>query len=301
MSEPKNRFRPDYSKYDAMSTEELELILRQDFQRPAEQSDPDAILYIAEVIKQRNSEQAPESRPDVDAAWQSFLENYYPEADAFTDEEDAPDDGIRLHSATPLPEHSKPQKNGRKRRRLIRSAQIAAIFALIILTSSVTASAFGFNLWHAVAQWANETFYFESEEDSKQTTEFSSLLDALEEYGITDAVAPTWMPDGYVLTDVSVLETPTQIKFTGSYFNSTDELIIQIYCYQDDTVPSITYEKNENVTVYQINNIDHYIMTNMSNDNNTQAIWTSGNNECLISGNLSESEMKIIINSIYER
>lgn len=47
MSESKEHFYRDFSKFDEMSTEELNEILRQDSQLPdGEDSDTDAILYI---------------------------------------------------------------------------------------------------------------------------------------------------------------------------------------------------------------------------------------------------------------
>ena len=50
MSESKEHFYRDFSKFDEMSTEELNEILRQDSQLPdGEDSDTDAILYIMEM------------------------------------------------------------------------------------------------------------------------------------------------------------------------------------------------------------------------------------------------------------
>ena len=47
MSESKEQFYRDFSKFDEMSTEELNEILRQDSQLPdGEDSDTDAILYL---------------------------------------------------------------------------------------------------------------------------------------------------------------------------------------------------------------------------------------------------------------
>ena len=55
MSESKEHFYRNFSKFDEMSTEELNEILRQDSQLPdGEDSDTDAILYIMGVIAKRN-------------------------------------------------------------------------------------------------------------------------------------------------------------------------------------------------------------------------------------------------------
>ena len=51
MSESKEHFYRDFSKFDEMSTEELNEILRQDSQLPdGEDSDTDAILYIMGAV-----------------------------------------------------------------------------------------------------------------------------------------------------------------------------------------------------------------------------------------------------------
>lgn len=73
MSESKEHFYRDFSKFDEMSTEELNEILRQDSQLPdGEDSDTDAILYIMGVIAKRNQELPSSDFGDVNHAWSSF-------------------------------------------------------------------------------------------------------------------------------------------------------------------------------------------------------------------------------------
>ena len=56
MSEKQSRGIGDLSKYDTMTTEELEEILRLDAQAPEEQeSDIEKILYIMEVLTERKA------------------------------------------------------------------------------------------------------------------------------------------------------------------------------------------------------------------------------------------------------
>ena len=75
MSESKEHFHRDFSKFDEMSTEELNEILRRDSQLPdGEESDIDAILYIMEVIEKRSQELPLSDFKDVDRAWSSFNE-----------------------------------------------------------------------------------------------------------------------------------------------------------------------------------------------------------------------------------
>ena len=69
----------DFSYFDKLSTEELREIIRQDsLLDENEDSDIDAILYITEVIANREKEENERNVKDVEAAWKSFKENYYP-------------------------------------------------------------------------------------------------------------------------------------------------------------------------------------------------------------------------------
>lgn len=77
MSESKAHFYRDFSKFDEMSTEELNEILRQDSQLPdGEDSDTDAILYILGVIAKRTQVRPSSDFGDVNHAWSSFNKNY---------------------------------------------------------------------------------------------------------------------------------------------------------------------------------------------------------------------------------
>ena len=76
MSENLNR---DFSKYEAMSTEELEEILRLDAEAPeGAQSDTELILYILEVLASRRNTKNSTGNT-AQEAWESFQQNYMPE------------------------------------------------------------------------------------------------------------------------------------------------------------------------------------------------------------------------------
>lgn len=66
-----------YAKYDNMSTEALDEILRQDFlQTSDEKLDVDDILYIAQIIVNREDENSTGRFGDVEASWQNFRQNF---------------------------------------------------------------------------------------------------------------------------------------------------------------------------------------------------------------------------------
>ena len=56
MSEDQNRGSRDFSRYDAMTTEDLEQILRSDASAPMEQeTDTELILHVMEVLANRRN------------------------------------------------------------------------------------------------------------------------------------------------------------------------------------------------------------------------------------------------------
>ena len=283
----------DYSKFDNMSTEELEEILRLDSQLPDdEESDVDAILYITGVIEKREKECPTERFTDVQTAWASFKEYYLPYAEDSKSLYDFEDTDTQVDLIkTPFKKLLHPQR----KRQTKRVAGIATTMIAVLLTGTLTANAFGFDLWGAVARWTKDTFGFSS--PVPQETISDSLQKELYKYGVTAQLAPTWFPDGYSLEDVKVAETPLKTIFTATYTRSDDEISVTIEMLSEPL--DRTYEKDsEDVTVYEVDGIEHFIMTNLDLSN---VVWKRETFECSIIGDFSLDEAKKMINSIYER
>lgn len=299
MPESSGSKRRDYSKFDGMSTEMLEDILRADSQLPdGENSDMDAILYIMEVIARREKENTTGKYTNVDYAWKSFGENYLPytedEKALFDFEDNEEQSGIRQ---TPIIQTTRSPR----KRRLMRVACIAAVITTILLGGTITASALGIDLWSAVAKWTRDTFGFSSSVSDAPTPDgsiaYKSLQDALDSYSITAKLAPTWLPDGYALKNIKVNSTPAQTDIMAAY--KGNDSIITITVTLLTSPQNHKYEKDENnVTVYSVNETDYYIMSNIDR---TNIAWQTENYECSISGKYSIDEAKTIIDSIYER
>ena len=106
--------RKDYSKFDRMSTESLEELLRLDAELPdGEGSDIDEILYISEVIAKREEEHPTGrySEIDVEAAWETFQTKYRPfvtDGRSLYDFDD--DEPGSTETASPAPGTSSPDR-----------------------------------------------------------------------------------------------------------------------------------------------------------------------------------------------
>ena len=280
----------DYSKFDNMSTETLEEILRLDSQLSDEETDMDAVIYIMEVIARREKNEF----IDVDAAWEEFDQYYLPYTEdtnsLYAEDIDAPDPEPTFTVTSQIPLN-------RKNRSITRIATVAAILAAWLIVGTLAASAFGFDLFGAVAQWTRDTFGFASDTSEVEPDGYTSLQDALSKYGITDSLVPSWIPDGYELDSINVSETPVKTRFHAVYKSSGNELTINITKILSGNPD--TYEKsNDNVAIYKVNDVDHYIMLN---EGLLSAVWLYDSYEGFISGKISQPDLEKMIDSIYER
>lgn len=239
--------RKDYSKYDEMSTESLEELLRLDAELPdGEESDIDEILYISEVIAKRDREQPTGrySEADVDAAWETFQTKYLPYAADGRSLYDFDDDEPG-NSKDTAPDMSSPSGkkriSARGRRFLDRMASVAAAIALLLGIMTVTAYAMGYDLWGVIAQWTKDTFTFVSASKANDAGnpnadvtsnegEYADLQAALDAYGISESLAPSWIPKGFVIDSVMVNELPEEhtVLFHACYKNDEKLLAVQV-------------------------------------------------------------------------
>ena len=67
-----------FEKYGMLSTEELEEILRNDILSPNSTLSADEILYITEVMAERNKKEQRYDIPDSSESWKRFTDKYIP-------------------------------------------------------------------------------------------------------------------------------------------------------------------------------------------------------------------------------
>ncbi len=274
MSENQNRGNIDFAKYDSMATEELEEILRLDAEMPeGQESDTDKILYIMEVLTERKRNNSHTGNTALEA-YESFKQNYMPETD----------------------NHIIPTKTKRRGSRWIRSLAAAAAVLVILIAGSVTAKAFGFDIWKAVVQWTQETFRFGDggNSDADNNLPYASLQEALEKGNTPAWLAPTWIPDGFNINDIQVEQTPLKKTYKAIYTNADKNLVITVRDYLD--ADPIYVEQSEGlVEEYEVSGVIYYIFTDVDLK---KAKWINGSYECSISGNVTIEDLKLMIDSI---
>ena len=273
----------DFSHLDKLSTEELQEIIRQDSLLDDDSSDIDTILYITNLLASRAS--SSDDSKDVDTAWKSFKENYYPYIS----------DSEPLYSFD-SPEDKVVKAKPRRPSRVMKTLSVAAVLAVVIISGSVTASAFGYNLWGAVAEWTRDTFGFTQSSQNNGTYPFENLRDALDAYDIDEPIVPQWIPDGYGEDTVQAAETPDSKIIVAVSKYGSKEIKLEVKIFDDPSNRHWLYEMFEDdVEKYFSNGIDFYIM---KNDGFTRVSWAVGNNECSILCSLKPKEIYRMIDSI---
>lgn len=284
MPDTRNRRDDEFAKYDAMSTEELQQLLREDASKPVgEESDTDVLFYVMEVLAKRREERNEGKSPEE--ALESFKKHYNTENEISSDSERVP--------AAP-----KWSGIGRWMKGLIAAAAMLAF----IVGGSLTANAMGFDLWEVIAKWTQETFHFGYVSDTCETDEphkdgsgaYTGLQEAMIESGVTTSLAPTWFPDGYVEVDVKVEDTPIQRRISAVYQNGNSTIRIRIADFLD-SAPAQIEQSEELLEIYTVGDISYYIF---SNYDQLKAVWINGTYECYIIGPLTVSEIKDVIDSI---
>lgn len=276
MPQNNDRKNNDYSRYDALSTEELSEMLRLDSEAPEGNGlDIDTLLYITGVLAERN--QSTNTEKTSQEAWNSFQQDYMESGDGHAADE-------------------KPAKNHKP---VICRILAAAAVLVLIISIPLTARALNWgDIYGVVIQWAKETFSFVTWDtdapSAKTTRQYASLQEALEQMEQQTVLIPSWIPEGYALQKIDLDETPFQRSYVAMYTNGEKVLTIGVYSYLE-TDPRRVEATADVLETYTRDNRTYYIV---SNKDRIKGVWIQGSCECYIVGDLTIDEMKRMIDSI---
>lgn len=204
-----------------------------------------------------------------------------------------PDSGNR-HIAEPT---------SRRVPRLRISRYVVAAVVIMLLFAMFTAQALGFNILGALAHWTKDTFSFigssEEIQETRKYNQYSALQEALDDAHIDAKLAPTWGPDGFELVELINSQTPEFIKFHAYYEYGDRPLAVTIWQYETDEDAQLrVFERDEsNERLYETAGVRHYIK---ANNGKNAVIWSIDNYVVSFSGDISESELEKMIDSVYE-
>ena len=292
-----------YAYLNRLSTEQLEELLRMDMEE-SKPGNEDVVFHILEVIEQRENEHPTGRIPDVDKAWAEFQEYYnvpegadtslYPcETDIDRSSEDAAEFSSRRRP---------------RLRRWLKQGLVAVVAVAAVFGGMVAAQASGIDVFGTIGRWTDDVFHFvPSADENNQATgthagenapEYSALREALASLGIDENLAPTWFPDGFEAGNLDISSSPFSdiVNFSASSENGTTFSLDIIRYTSADYLSGTQFEKDaENVEQYSNNQQTFYILSNVDT---ITATWSDGLLVEQITGNISDENIKKIIDSI---
>lgn len=287
----------DHSKFDNMSTAELNEYLRQDSY--CEDSNLDDILYVMEVLERREKEDGNYSPPDVQKAWAEF-QKYYNTED---------NDGKPLHDFDdedddePTAEIISIKKARKGLNRTIKSIISVAAVLCVILAGSVTAKALGYDIWDAIIVWTKGTFGFETTVNEPKPSEYvkqipeelTELNDLMLNHGLSNKLIPSYIPEGYKMGSLEYDDLGDADTIFCQLSNGSNDIMLIYRVYSGDST-SFQLEKDDlSPEKYESGGTTYYIMSNMDD---YLVTWLSDNVECTISGIPSRDEALKMIASL---
>ena len=287
-----------YAYLNRLSTAQLKDLLRADMEGVTSGND-EAVFHILEVIEERENKHPSGLVPDTEEAWAEFQQYYdVPEgADMSLYPCRAEDD------EAPADRPPEPASRRRRPRRKLRRLIVVAA-AVILLCGMVAAQASGFNILGMFGWWTDDVFHFgpaasDSGGDDTPASENTRLLrDALASVGIEEDLAPTWFPEGFTGEEPEVVSSNLNNK-VQFVLNDSNNHIINITIREfiaEQYLEFTSFEKNaENVKPYSNQSQTFYLF---SNADTITATWADGLLVEQISGNISEHEIELMIDSI---
>ena len=178
-----------------------------------------------------------------------------------------------------------------------------------MLASLLTVQAAGVDVFGAIARWTTELFSFGKTEESRglvvdgkwpeidleQNQQFTSLQEALDYYGVTEVVAPRWLPSGFTQEEVTVDPNGVWLAFSVAYANEDGEFLV-VYYSSYESLPFNYYEKQANrPEVFEVRNTKYDLVDNIDN---CTAAWVTAHFECYISAPTDIASLKEVILSM---
>lgn len=191
----------------------------------------------------------------------------------------------------------------RPRRKVVRfrMAVVAALAIVALMGGMVLAQAAGLDVFGALARWTDDTFHFVpvNEVGEKDSTDIGwkgsagvsgqgkiiqadSVQEVLNQFCITEVTAPSWIPQGYTLKEVSVLaEEPYMFMLSATYVHPEKRTIsFDILTHSDTSFATVEKSPGE-VETWTVKGTTYYLMENSKNDT---IAWTTEHFECYLGG-----------------
>ena len=275
-----------HNEYDSMTIEELEQRLKEVFYY-TDQIDDSLAEELEQICDALDKKKPLEDMDTVEEYWKRFTKNYAGDLLSIGIQ-----DNTKQTDTLTSRKRREPKVKTRDYHKVLRIALIAAVIIALLAGATCVAAAFGYNLWGWIPVWDADELHFVSE--TQEPVLASTISTALKQLGIDEPLCPTWLPDGFVLTESQINAKPLILH--EAYYSQDRYITITISSI--DGLGTVAYQKEDIAPAeYTVNNIVHYIFDNVGS---VQVVWYTENYSIAIAGNVTEEEMKDIINSVYE-
>lgn len=255
-----------------LSTVELDKMLQEEIRK--ENIDDDLVRLVLGVLEERERDYPVELNEEIIAAAEEF-ENSIEE--------------IR----TPTRKKWSP---------VLKVASVLVVVGLLLFVLPQAAHAE--NFMDLLARWTESVFEFfnpAAEQDEQPEYLFETdhpglqqIYDAVVELGITEPVVPMWVPEGYELETVKVVEEPTEVTLFANMSCNGKRIHFMIIARGEGSL--FNHSKDaKTIETFEVAGVEHYIL---SNNNKMNSIWMINNIECSIVLDCQEDIHKIL-KSIY--
>ncbi len=203
---------------------------------------------LEEAILAKENETPTSLIPDVDQQWLEF-QKYYWNSDKANDSLDLPP----IQESPSISPKDKSVSRG-KWHRMRRTLAIAAIITLLMALTVPVALGYA-NVFEMIGHWTDDYFHFiptHEEVDLANTvfstsappdTEFDTPQEALDAYGVTQKILPTWFPKGFSLSgsDIYTLDAINQNEFSFFYSSSDSSIFLLFIQHTDNSIDNGAY------------------------------------------------------------
>ena len=281
--------------YRKMSDEELQNTLRCEMLSVGAPDHTQIEMILAEMERRGINE--PIRSPEE--AWAEFEEVYSGKGSCYSDCASAISPHIEKLPSAPT----------RRRHHLKRKTLVLAAVISVMLASLLTVQAAGVDVFGAIARWTTELFSFGKTEESRglvvdgkwpeidleQNQQFTSLQEALDYYGVTEVVAPQWIPDEFDQESVSVEQNGIWLAFFAEYADENGKMLVISYSSYVSEPPTYYEKSGSLLEIFEISGNTYYAFKNL---NNYIIAWVTPHFECCISAPLNSTDMDSLKNVI---
>lgn len=203
-----------------------------------------------------------------------------------------------------LKEHNTSSKQSKNRRPWLAGiAALAAVVCIVVMAIPRTVGAE--SILDVLFRWTGSIFEFVDpydEESKPQIVEgfvtdnpgLQQLYDKVSELGVTDPVVPTWLPEGFISSEMRVAPMPGGTKVHIQFDNGDTGILIT---YRIATEITASLEKKElGIEIFEFSEVSHFIL---DNEGALSVTWAVDGVECVINTKIPKQDIYTIIKSIY--